>query len=197
MQRRVNLVGQAFGRLAVMAYAGADAHSNARWSCSCSCGNTRVVFGFDLKKGHTTSCGCWRKENNQRIGQTHGLSGLPEYRVWWSMRARCRNPKDKNWPYYGGRGVTVWPVWDKSFVPWFEYMGRKPSRRHTIDRIDPNGNYEPGNVRWATWKQQARNKRGSWCVGGKTQAQWAKELGISQSAVSRRFKTHRTVHLPK
>ena len=128
------------------------------WLCRCICGRIREVQSTSLKRGITTSCGC--------VGGTprhefHGLSKkTPEYRVWMGMRERCNNSNSVGYKYYGEKGITVCKRWD-SFTAFMEDMGSRPNGM-TLDRINPFGNYEPSNCRWASWKTQALNKRAHW-----------------------------------
>jgi hypothetical protein len=150
---RIDLIGKRFGRLLVIAYAGAGKWA---WSCVCDCSTCRVVRGDLLRGGITRSCGCLRKDRLT----THGMSGSREYRSWKSMKARCLNPNEPGFKYYGGRTVpiTIYPDWIPSFTAWFADAGLRPLGC-SLDRIDVNGNYEPGNIRWSDAKQQSQNRR--------------------------------------
>jgi hypothetical protein len=127
--------------------------------CKCECGTVKPVHTTHLRRGKTKSCGCLDRELFRARSTTHGMSNTVEHRTWLSMRDRCRNPKVAHYECYGGRGITVCERWMDSFENFYKDMGPKPSARHSIDRINVNGNYEPGNCRWATIKQQRRNTR--------------------------------------
>ena len=127
--------------------------------CRCDCGVVRNVSIQTLKKGASHHCGCRNGEKNADLHGTHLMSKTSEYRAWAKMKERCRNPNNKDWHNYGGRGIRVCDSWVDDFEVFYADMGPKPSRSHSIDRIDVNGNYEPGNVRWATKSEQMQNVR--------------------------------------
>lgn len=146
------ILGSSFGRLTPLREVAAVG-GNRKWICRCQCGREAVVFQGNLVRGHTTSCGCTKSS------ATHGKSGVPEYRHWINMISRCENPKTPGYENYGGRGISVCSRWRQSFVDFLTDVSPRPSPKHSLDRIDVNGNYEPGNVRWATQMTQCRNTR--------------------------------------
>lgn len=158
--KTINLAGRTFSRLLVISYAG-SINGKVRWRCLCECGTEVVVVSEYLRIGKTRSCGCLQAEVSAAKGRARSLHkgrGTLTYSSWKSMRARCNNPNDPSYPRYGGAGVTVDPRWDK-YENFLADMGERPSKRHSIDRIDVNGSYTPGNCRWATSSQQQRNKK--------------------------------------
>lgn len=157
--------------------------------CRCDCGSVGIYRLYSLRNGNTRSCGCLLEESGPR---THGGSDLPEYGIWCGIRRRCSNPKDAAWKHYGGRGIRVCDRWQESFSAFLEDMGHRPSEDHSIDRYpENNGDYEPGNCRWATWKEQSRNKRVNYLVehDGETKcvAEWAEQYGVSHSILYSRL----------
>ena len=153
-QRLIDMSGRVFGRLTVLARA-ENSGTRTRWLCRCECGVEKPFQGGDLRVGKVVSCGCFRHEVHTR----HGLHGTREYGIWSGMIARCTNPSNTAFGYYGARGITVCDEWRSSFESFLEHIGPRPSPKHSVDRINNDGNYEPGNVRWATAKEQANNKR--------------------------------------
>jgi len=157
MKIRKDLTGKKFGRLIVLKDGGTriyGGHERRMWLCKCSCGGIVSIVGTSLSNGNTKSCGCLLKE---RITK-HGMSKTSEFKVWTSMRDRCKNPKNCRYKDYGGRGISVCSRWDK-FESFFGDMGNRPSSEFSIDRINNNGNYEPSNCKWSTRSEQQRNKQ--------------------------------------
>lgn len=158
-----DLSDQKVGRFTAQWFVGKKGH-NAYWLCLCSCGNLRIVAASNLlKPKHSTSCGCLKHEQLLQRSTIHGHARFgrlsSEYHSWQGLKARCTNPKDEKWKHYGGRGIKVCAQWMQSFETFLADVGPKPSRRHLLDRINNNGNYEPGNCRWATASQSNLNRR--------------------------------------
>lgn len=152
----IDLNGRRFGRLVVVEFV-ERSEGRTRWACACDCGAAIVARADHIKSGEIRSCGC------SHIGakphrRTHGMKGTPEYSVWQSVLGRCTRPTNSGFPRYGARGVSVCDRW-RSFENFYADMGPRPSLKHSIDRIDPYGNYEPKNCRWVTSDVQAANKR--------------------------------------
>lgn len=189
--------GLRFGKLTVIDYAGRIGRSHA-YRCLCDCGGSIVTRGYSLSAAATKSCGCLIDEKAGRAQYRHGLTDTDEFRILNGIKNRCYNKNVKSYPRYGGRGINVCNRWlhgedGKSSIECFiDDVGRRPSKSHSVDRHpNPDGNYEPGNVRWATAREQEENKSGKRILtfGGKSQNvhEWARETGIPVKEITRRF----------
>jgi len=163
----------------------------ALWECDCDCGKTGVrVTSNALRNNNTKSCGCYKTQVIRRP-KTHGYSRTRIYETWSNMISRCEYGNRPDFEHYGGRGISVCQRWRDSFEDFLADMGDRPFPRATLERINVNGNYEPGNVRWATQKEQTRNKRNNRLVTisgvTKTVAEWAEESGVSQKLLLQRI----------
>lgn len=189
-----DFTGQRFGRLSVILRS-ENYGKHVRWSCVCDCGKLTNVSSTHLKTGHTKSCGCVRNEiasDRARSMATHGMWNTPEWNCWKAMKDRCLRKTNKKYPIYGGRGITVCQEWIDSFESFFAHIGSRPSPDHSIDRIDSNKGYEPGNVRWADDFQQNNNKRNNVTVDvdgvSMTAAQVSRLFGITSRAAVYRIR---------
>jgi len=152
----IDLTGSRFGRLVVTKRI-ENKGGRSRWECVCDCGNTTAVFSNNLVAGRIQSCRCFMREDAGDRRRDHGMTGTPEYRAWAAMKGRCTNPANKMYLRYGGREIKICERWI-SFELFFADMGPRPSTKHTVERKDSNGNYEPSNCIWATRKDQSRNR---------------------------------------
>lgn len=195
-KRQVITPGTVFARLTVLGVGDPKIKpSGAKCStsrCLCECGNEVVVRDYQIRSGRTKSCGCLRDEVCGVARITHGRSRSPTYDIWMQMRMRCENENNKKWDSYGGRGISVCNRWTASFENFLKDMGDPPTRRHSLERVDNNGNYEPGNVIWANDTTQARNKRNSIAleINGtvKPLIEWCKTYGADYYVVYSRIK---------
>jgi len=188
-----DLEGQVFGRLTALEPV--PMPGKLHWRCRCSCGKEATIAASSLTSGRTRSCGCLADEDKRLRGLIHGhaVGGetTPEYDAWRMMVARCRDPRNCNYHHYGARGITVCDAWADSFQTFLLAVGPKPGPEYSIGRIDNDGNYEPGNVRWENPVQQANNRRTNRKVTafGRTQnlKEWAIELGMPRQTIADRL----------
>jgi hypothetical protein len=190
----IDITGQRYGRLVAVAVDTIGLRKKRSWHCLCDCGNEAVVLLFNLKSGRTKSCGCLRVESNKVNAEkntTHGMFGTSEYEAWSSMKHRCANSNNESYHNYGGRGIQVCARWAESFENFYADMGDKPSDRHSLDRRENDGNYEPGNCRWATWEEQAENRRSTIMIAhnglSKSRASLCREFGLKYHVLVQRL----------
>ncbi len=193
MPTAIDITGQRFGKLVVSRFAGTNRHGARLWACICDCGNAAVKVGGLLRSGHTSSCGCLIHSPFRSWRYAHGETGTPVFKAWCRMIHRCctTNHRDKDWKNYGGRGITVCSSWRK-YENFRDDMGPSFMEGLSLDRIDVNGNYEPANCRWATLKQQARNKRTNRFISFRgetlTSVEWAERFGVARNIIEDRLR---------
>ncbi|SRR5712692_3780549 len=202
MRKTIDLTGQKIGRLTVVSKVGKIGLGRTKWLCRCDCGKEKVIFAVNLIHHRTFSCGCLHSENQKYIFTTHGHSGngmiSKEYLAWRSIKDRCYNINNPQYKDWGGRGIRVCSRWLESFQNFFDDMGLKPTPKHSIDRWPNNdGNYEPGNCRWATIPEQNRGRRSNKWIefNGKrlVQKDWSILIGVSEHTISRFIKKGKSI----
>jgi len=167
MSKPMDITNRVYGRLTAVKHLGKNTSGLHHWLCKCECGNETTAVTAELNRGKVQSCGCLFRElsakRTAKIAAKHGnctrTSRSSEYDAWRSMKQRCLNPNYKQWKDYGGRGIQICQEWADSFDAFLADVGKKPEPHLTLDRIDNNGNYEAGNVRWADRTTQSRNRR--------------------------------------
>ena len=182
----------------------AEKCKNGKWTwyveCRCACGSgVKTYTAGHVRDGTTRSCGCYQiAKTSQRVTK-HGMFGTTEYRSWSGIVSRCTSSGDRAYDRYGGRGITVHPDWlgEGGFERFYAHIGPRPSPQHSVDRINNDGNYEPGNVRWATRVEQANNKRNNHTINfngvTRTLAEWARVTGLSERCIAYRLYTGKSV----
>lgn len=187
MSKLIDRTGQRYGRLVVLGHAGKKGLHNL-WQCSCDCGNETACRADHLASGATQSCGCLHREVTIATSRTHGLRRTRAYTTYTCAKSRCQNRNNPDWPDYGGRGIQFLYSSVEALVA---DIGHPPSGGHSIERINVNGHYEPGNCCWATREEQANNRRSNRLLAyqGRTQtiAQWAREVGLRPQTVWKRL----------
>lgn len=186
-----DLTGRTFSRLVVRELLLERTPRGSRvWRCDCDCGNMHLAITPDLKDGSVKSCGCLKSERDLTGNIKHGKKHTPEYGVWSVFRDRCNNPRNKGYANYGGRGIQVCVRWD-DFRNFIADMGERPSPKHSIDRIDNDGDYSPENCRWANRTDQNRNrritKRVEFSGQSLTLGEWAERTGIPYGLICSRL----------
>ena len=197
--RKFGLPGECYGKLVVIEEVPKKG-GRRRVRCRCDCGSETEVRLSHLRDGTTVGCGCQRDVHKF----THGMSGTSEYCCWQHIIDRCCNPRSKDYPNWGGRSISIAPEWRESFQAFYDHIGPRPGFGYTVDRIDNDGNYEPGNVRWATRRTQARNTRVNRRLEFEgrslTLGEWAEVLGVSRrtliTRLSRGWTLDRTLTQP-
>jgi hypothetical protein len=193
----IDIIGKKFGKLKVIEKYGIK-QGYISWKCQCNCGKVIIVRGDSLRSGNSTSCDCWHKIQNIDCGKVErGYGKHILVYTYRDMMRRCYFKNDKIYHRYGGRGIKVCNLWKNSFISWLKDIGTKPGLNYTLDRIDNNGNYEPGNVKWSTYKEKRINStsikltqndvdeiRKIYSEGLILQKELAKKYNISQSRIS-------------
>lgn len=185
-KNNTNVSGSRFGHLEAVEAVSVNRIGHRVWACRCDCGNTSRHSIYHLLSGHTTSCGCVKRSTRLLHGQARGGAKTAEFLAWKAMIGRCTNPNTPGFCNWGGRGITVCERW-VTFRNFFEDMGPRPSKQHSLDRIDVNGNYEPTNCRWATKDIQQHNVR-SKSNTGELGICWVRRDGVYLWAVKRKGK---------
>lgn len=185
-----DMVGKRFERLTVISRHGNTNTGQASWLCECDCGKNVVVNGSNLRRGNSRSCGCLKAEKTSQAKSTHRMSQTKLYRVWAAMISRCYNRNSSGFEHYGGRGIGVCDRWFE-FENFYRDMGN-PLPKQTLERIDNDADYSPDNCRWATMREQARNRRSTHYLTidnlSLSIAEWASRTGIKPSIISERVR---------
>ena len=188
----IDLTGKRFGRWLVLSRA-PNRRGHAYWNCQCDCGTEKVVWGNSLRRGESLSCGCLKRDMARERNISHGQTGCPTYNSWQNMKIRCYNknrPKNVN---YHDKEIIVCDRWLNSFPNFLADMGERPEGT-SIERINNDGNYEPTNCKWATRKEQGRNRYNNRMITyqgeKKCLAEWAEELGIDYNTLHSKLRYH-------
>lgn len=187
-----DLTGKRFGRLKVIERVFNEKKNGTKWMCECQCGKRVVVQSSDLKSGHTKSCGCYKRDHLLSSINLHGKRHTRLYNAWSNMKQRCYNKNSERYEDYGGRGIEVCQEWLDDFMNFYNWAMANGYRDDlTIDRIDNDKGYSPDNCRWATYKEQANNKRNNVLLlykgEKKTLGEWAEEVGMGYETLHSRI----------
>ena len=190
LNKVIDVTGMRFGKLVAISYVVVDHKTN--WLCKCDCGVEKLIDGGNLRRGKSKSCGCSQMDAARKARISHGRSGSIEYTCWQRMIGRCVDETNERYSDYGGRGIKVCVRWMQSFSAFFEDMGLRPSSEHSIDRFpDNDGDYEPGNCRWASRLEQQGNKRTNRVIEYRGErliaAEWARRFGVDGRGIRSRL----------
>ncbi len=187
-----DITGQKFGKLTALKPVGLNKHNQVLWLCQCECGNTTTVITSNLLKGKTKSCGCFAIETRKFLHKKHGLCHTRLNAIYRKMKGRCYCKTNPRYSSYGGRGITVCDEWLTDFMNFYNWAIQNGyTDELTIERIDNNGNYEPSNCKWATYKEQGRNTRHCHYVDYKGQkkalSEWCEILNLNYPKILQRL----------
>lgn len=193
-KQAIDLTGQRFGRLVALGPIGQTKGTQIIWECLCDCGKIHAVQSTHLRTGHTSSCGCLANELTSRRTRTHGMSRSKIHYIWVAIIQRCCNPSNKGYENYGGRGISMADEWRDSFASFYSYVSGLEhfgTPKYSVDRIDNDAGYIPGNLRWVPRVVQNRNKRDNRIItiDGRSQclSVWEAELGFKPGTAKRRI----------
>ena len=158
MTKILDITGEKYGLLRAMRRTDMRSGTSYKWICLCDCGGFACVASNNLRTGHTDNCGCLTFEKKSNAAGSHHMTKTKAYSSWLSIKRRCFEESFPNYNMYGGRGITMQESWRDDFVKFFEYIGEPPAKNSSVDRIDNNGDYCEGNIKWSSPKQQAKNK---------------------------------------
>lgn len=188
----MNIQGERFGSSVVLSESGRDSSGKIVWLCACDCGAEFKTTGTNLRTGRVKSCRECSLARVAGAATTHGLTETPEYWVLVGIKDRCLNKNNNRYERYGGRGIKVCDRWLESVEHFVSDMGPRPSSKHSIERIDIDGNYEPGNCVWATLEQQAKNRSNNTqiTINGVTKniQQWSADTGVCRTVILKRMR---------
>lgn len=194
--RIVPMAGKRFGRLLALRDIGRCASGDRKWNFRCDCGTEFAASGYDVRRGKIVTCPACSAQRTREASLRHGMTHSAEFRIWTGMLTRTTNANARSFPDYGGRGIRVCERWRDSFEAFYADMGPRPSAKHSVERRDNDGHYEPNNCYWATREQQGRNKRNNVriTIDGvtRTLAEWAELAGLTYETLYQRHLAGRT-----
>ena len=186
-----DLANKIFGKLKVISFSHIGNHHKSYWNCECSCGVKKAIDRNSIVRGRTISCGCNKNQKTRERNYKHGKTGTKVYRIWKNMKVRCYSKNNHHYNNYGNRGIKICDKWRNSFPEFFKDMGEPPTKVHSIERIDNNGDYTPENCKWATPYEQSRNSRQNNCITFKGETlcltDWAKKIKMNRATLLSRI----------